>query len=135
MKIYSNLDPNKLLHMIIRKQDALGRTDISEPHQFIQLATLRMDKGKTFRPHQHIWVDRGVKEMIAQESWCVIQGAVKVTFFDTDGSELCSEYIYQGDASITYEGGHTYEIQEDDTIVYEYKTGPYQGIEKDKVFI
>ena len=38
MKVYSKLDPNKLLHMIIRKQDAEGRTDISEPHQFIQLA-------------------------------------------------------------------------------------------------
>jgi hypothetical protein len=24
-------------------------------------------------------------------------------------------------------GGHTYQILEDDTIVYEYKTGPYEG--------
>ena len=47
MKVYSKLDPNKLLHMIIRKQDAEGRTDISEPHQFIQLASLRMHRGET----------------------------------------------------------------------------------------
>ena len=36
---------------------------------------------------------------------------------------------------MTFQGGHTYEILEDDTIVYEYKTGPYKGQENDKVFI
>ena len=30
---------------------------------------------------------------------------------------------------------HTYEILEDNTLVYEYKTGPYLGIKKDKEFI
>ena len=40
-----------------------------------------------------------------------------------------------GDCSMTFRGGHTYEILEDDTVVYEYKTGPYKGIENDKVFI
>lgn len=135
MKIYSKIEPTKILHMVVRKKLIDGRTDVSDPSMFMQLATLKLKKGTTFRPHQHIWVDRGVKEMIAQESWCVIQGLVKVTFFDTDGSELISEYIHEGDASITYEGGHTYEIMEEDTIVYEYKTGPYQGVEMDKIFI
>ena len=36
---------------------------------------------------------------------------------------------------MTFEGGHTYTILEDETIVYEYKTGPYKGQENDKVFI
>ena len=40
-----------------------------------------------------------------------------------------------GDASFTLEGGHTYTILEDDTLVYEYKTGPYEGQKNDKVFI
>ena len=31
--------------------------------------------------------------------------------------------------------GHTYTILEDDTVVYEYKTGPYTGVENDKVFL
>ena len=45
------------------------------------------------------------------------------------------EIIKKGDCSMTFEGGHTYTIMEDDTVVYEYKTGPYMGIENDKVFI
>jgi cupin fold WbuC family metalloprotein len=135
MKVYSKLDPTNLLHMIVRKETIEGRQDISDPSEFLQLAALRLPKGKTFRPHQHIWVDRGVKEMIAQESWCVIQGSVEVTFYDIDGQMLEKGIINAGDASLTYQGGHTYEILEEDTIVYEFKTGPYQGVEKDKVFI
>ena len=40
-----------------------------------------------------------------------------------------------GDASFTLEGGHNYLILEDNTLVYEYKTGPYEGQALDKTFI
>ena len=55
--------------------------------------------------------------------------------YDTDEVFLCEEIIFPGDCSITFEGGHTYEALEEDTIVYEYKTGPYTGQNNDKVFI
>ena len=42
--------------------------------------------------------------------------------------------LNQGDISLTFEGGHTYTILED-ARVYEYKTGPYEGVELDKVFL
>ena len=133
--IYSKINPEKLLHKINRLDDIHSRTDICEDHQFIQLATLKMEAGKTFRPHQHIWKPTPVKKIIAQESWVIIQGSVEVSFFDTDGTLLEKQIIRRGDCSLTFEGGHTYLILEDDTIVYEYKTGPYQGQELDKVFL
>ena len=37
--------------------------------------------------------------------------------------------------SFTLQGGHNYLILEDDTLVYEFKTGPYEGQEFDKKFI
>jgi hypothetical protein len=55
--------------------------------------------------------------------------------YDIDGTLLETEIINKGDCSMTFEGGHTYEILEEDTIVYEYKTGPYLGIENDKKFL
>ncbi len=103
--------------------------------QFLQLATLKMNSGDTFRSHQHIWKKPDRLEVIAQESWVVIKGSVKVFMFDIDGTLLGEEIIYPGDCSMTFEGGHNYEALEDDTIVYEYKTGPYTGIENDKVFL
>lgn len=134
-RIYSKKHPEKLLHIINRISDIVERTNVVPDNQFLQLATLRMEKGKTFRPHQHIWKDSPTEKIIAQESWVVIKGSVRVYFYDIDGKLLTEEVINPGDCSMTFEGGHTYKALEDDTVVYEYKTGPYTGIENDKVFL
>jgi hypothetical protein len=93
-----------------------------------------MEKGKTFRPHKHIFKNR-TRDVIAQESWIVIQGKVKCIFYDLDDTILVEPILNPGDASFTLEGGHNYEILEDNTLVYEYKTGPYEGQALDKTFI
>lgn len=134
-KIYSKIDPSKHLHTVFRYYEIDGRNEVADEHQFLQLATLRMAKGQTFRPHQHIWKPSPTEQIIAQESWVVIKGSVECSFFDTDGALLEKQVIRQGDCSMTFEGGHTYLILEDDTVVYEYKIGPYQGQAMDKVFL
>jgi len=134
-KIYSKVEPEKLLHIIVRKNDFKpGREDVVEENQFIQCSILQMENGKTFRPHKHIWKER-TRNVIAQESWIVVQGSVKCIFYDIDDTLIAEPILYPGDASFTLEGGHNYEILEDDTLVYEYKTGPYEGQENDKRFI
>tara|TARA_A100001391_G_scaffold198079_1_gene179261 strand:+ start:5392 stop:5811 length:420 start_codon:yes stop_codon:yes gene_type:complete len=134
-KIYSKVDKKKLLHIIVRKDDIVkGRTEVVSEEHFIQCALLNMKRGKTFKPHKHIWKNR-TRDVIAQESWVVIQGKVKCTFFDIDDNVITEPILETGDASFTLEGGHTYTILDDDTLVYEYKTGPYEGQENDKVFI
>jgi hypothetical protein len=82
----------------------------------------------------HIWKER-THNMIAQESWVVIQGKVKCFFYDLDDSMIEEIILNTGDASFTLEGGHNYLTLEDDTLVYEYKTGPYEGQINDKTFI
>lgn len=125
----------KILHMVYTKDDFTEeRTDLVESDQFIQCSFLKMNAGKTFRPHKHIWKKPYFKETIAQESWVVIQGSVKVYYYDTEMNLLETHTLKAGDASFTLEGGHTYEILEDNTLVYEYKTGPYEGQVRDKVF-
>jgi hypothetical protein len=134
-KIYSKVDPSKLLHIINRLDEIEGRTEVVPEDNFIQCATLKMPNGKTFNPHKHITKDRHYTEQIAQESWIVIKGSVRCIFYDIDDQIIATPILYSGDASFTLYGGHTYEILEDDTIVYEYKTGPYEGQSLDKVFI
>ena len=134
-KIYSKIDPNKLLHIVVRKEEITpGRQDIVPEENFIQCSILNMEKGKTFRPHKHIWKER-TRNVIAQESWIVIQGSVKCIFYDIDNTIIAEPILYQGDASFTLEGGHNYLILEDNTLVYEYKTGPYEGQALDKTFL
>jgi hypothetical protein len=134
-KIYSKIEPTKLLHIINRLDEIKGRIDVIPDENFIQCATLKMEKNKTFPPHKHIVKDRRYTEQIAQESWVVIKGSVRCIFYDLDDTIIAQPILYPGDASFTLYGGHTYEILEDDTIVYEYKTGPYEGQTLDKVFI
>lgn len=132
---YSKIEPGKLLHMVVRKEDILpGRKDVVSEENFIQCSILNMEKDKTFKPHRHIWKER-TRNVIAQESWIVVQGSVKCTFYDLDNTVLAEPVLNVGDASFTLEGGHNYLILEDDTLVYEYKTGPYEGQAMDKTFI
>jgi cupin fold WbuC family metalloprotein len=134
-KIFSKVEKDKLLHIINRLDEITTRSEVVPENNFIQCATLKMEKGKTFRPHKHIVKERHYFEQIAQESWVVIKGSVKCIFYDIDDSIIAEEILNQGDASFTLYGGHNYEILEDDTIVYEYKTGPYEGQKLDKTFI
>jgi cupin fold WbuC family metalloprotein len=121
--------------MIVRKEEIKpGRVDIVSEENFIQCSMLNMEKGKTFKPHKHIWKER-TRNVIAQESWVVIQGSVKCIFYDLDDTIIAEPILYPGDSSFTLEGGHNYLIMEDDTLVYEYKTGPYEGQAMDKTFL
>lgn len=132
-KIYSKVQPGVLLHLINRLDEIDGRTDVAPVEEFLQLATLKMQKGQTFKAHKHITL---VKETnIAQESWIVVRGSVKCIFYDLDDTIIAEPVLKPGDCSMTFRGGHNYLILEDDTIVYEYKTGPYLGQQFDKEFL
>lgn len=134
-KIYSKIEPETLLHIVVRKEDIVpGRQDIVSEENFIQCSILSMEKGKTFKPHRHIWKQRD-RLVIAQESWIVVQGRVQCTFYDLDDTIIATPILEVGDASFTLQGGHNYLILEDGTLVYEYKTGPYEGQSLDKTFI
>lgn len=122
--------------MIVHKSMiAEGRTDLCAPHEFIQCAALRPAKGQTWQPHYHHWREDGQKDIVTQESWVVIKGLVKVFYYDTDGELIHDDLLEPGDASFTFEGGHNYEIMSEDTFIYEFKTGPYLGRDKDKTMI
>lgn len=134
-KIFSKVDPDVLLHIIIRKKDFLsGRQEIIPTDNFLQCCTLNLPKGHTFKPHKHIWKQRS-EQVIAQESWIVLKGKVRCIFYDLDDTPIAAPILKAGDASFTLQGGHNYVILEDETRVLEYKTGPYFGQKLDKTFI
>tara|TARA_B110000003_G_C16621214_1_gene523215 strand:- start:326 stop:739 length:414 start_codon:yes stop_codon:yes gene_type:complete len=133
-KIYSKVEPSILLHIVTSVNEIKsGRLDVVPEKEYIQLAILKMNKGKTFLPHKHI-IKKKVTD-IAQESWVVFQGKVKCIFYDLDDSIIDEPILEQGSISITLRGAHNYLILEDNTTVLEYKTGPYLGQEFDKQFI
>jgi cupin fold WbuC family metalloprotein len=135
IKIYSNVVKGLLLHQVCRFEEIQEeRTNLCSDSSFIQCAALNMNKGKTFKPHRHITKNRN-EIYTPQESWIILKGIAKVFLYDTDDSLLATYILKRGDSSFTFYGGHTYEIMENNTIVMEYKTGPYEGQSNDKIFI
>ena len=132
--IYSKVNPTILCHIVNKKSEILEtRTDVCPNDKFLQVSCFYLPLGKTFKPHKHIENIRTTN--ITQESWVVISGKIKAILYDIDDSILSEEILECGDCSITFIGGHNYESLEENSTIYEYKTGPYFGQEKDKVFI
>lgn len=134
-KIYSKVEPDKLLHIIHRLSDNTEvRRDLSDPKESLQIATLCLQEGKSFFPHKHIF-KKGPENIIAQESWIILQGKVKCILYDLNDAIVAERILDAGDSSITFYGGHNYECLENNSRIIEVKTGPYEGIELDKVKI
>jgi hypothetical protein len=137
------LDPESgvLLHEILRptKRDSqileLNRIDFSDPKEFLQGAIIEMPANHSFRAHVHLERERSFSNLRAQESWVVLMGQVEVDYFTELGAFIGTEVLTAGDITITFLGGHGYRTLTSDALVYEFKSGPYEGLEIDKRFI
>jgi len=135
-KIYSKVNPELLLHLIVRLNDFKeGRQDVVDPSNFIQCSLLNLNEGHTFKPHKHNWRKEGRSEFIPQESWHIVKGKVKCIFYDIDDQIIEEPILNEGDTSFSLFGGHNYLIMENDSKILEYKVGPYEGQKIDKTFI
>ena len=132
--IHSAVDPELLLLVINRREDiSINRTDLSPGDQYLQCATKQLSKGTTFAPHKHNELVRTTD--ITQEAWVFLKGRVLARFWDVDDTMIYETELGEGDAAIVFRGGHSFVVLEEDTILYEFKTGPYFGVEKDKTYI
>jgi len=133
--IYSKIQPSMLIGIVFRSDGFKKekRIDIAPPNEFLQCSALELEEGKTFRPHKHINIEKTTN--VAQECWVVVEGLVRVVWYDMDDQPFEERILEPGDMAMTFRGGHNYTILEDETRVYEFKTGPYWGAENDKVFI
>lgn len=135
INIYSKNIKDKILHLIFKKSEFKNRQDLINQSEFLQVASLVLDKNQTFKPHKHIYKSNNNNKIITQESWVVIEGKVRVDYYDIDNEFLVSHILDKGDCTITLYGGHNYTSLTNDSLVYEFKTGPYEGQLKDKVLI
>lgn len=133
-KIYSKIKPRVLLHLINRKEDITSkRLDLSPEGEFLQVSCFSVGKEKKPNPHKHIEQIRTTD--MTQESWLIVNGSIKIILYDLDDKIIREEILKSGDCLITFRGGHDFTVLEENTKIYEYKTGPYQGKEKDYVSI
>lgn len=133
MKEYLN-DNGDVLHCIYRESDLKGeRFNFTSPDKYLQVAILNIDAGKSFPNHKHITCERHIN--MTQEAWVVVRGSVQIDYYGEDSKFIGKEILNSGDCTVTFAGGHKYFCIQDDTLVYEFKNGPYFGRDADKVYI
>ena len=130
-RIYSKVNKDKLVLALMRFNDISEyRTDLSPDDEYLQISGRKLEKGLKVKAHKHTPIER--KTDITQEAWVVFEGCIKGTFYDLDDSVLYETEIKKGDVIVLFRGGHSLEVLDEDTIFYEFKTGPYYGVEADK---
>ena len=133
-RIYSKCNPDKLLFVLNRREDINEkRLDLIPPQEYLQLATKSLKNHDIAKAHEHNEINRETHK--TQEAWVVLQGRLAVTFYDLDETVVLKTQLQSGDCIVLLHGGHSFEVLEDDTFLYEFKTGPFLDIEKDKRFI
>ena len=128
---FSKREENKLIFSILRLREITEkRVDLSPDEEYMQVCGRILKQGFKVAPHRHMNTKRETN--LTQESWIILRGKVKASFYDLDDSFLCDRIIEKGDVVVFYRGGHGLEVLEEGTVFYEFKNGPYFGIEKDK---
>lgn len=120
------------LYAIVVRSDQIppGLHFYTADSSFVQLGSWKYPKDKVLSPHAHRVCER--VSTITQEFVFVKKGKVRMDIYDAADRLLESATLQSGDFALIYQGGHGYQILEDDTEVIEVKNGPYPGLEKDK---
>lgn len=123
---------DKLYGFIYRGKWPEGSTWLSNNEDNIQVGLFNYDKGKHLPSHEHIIYDRtGTRTC---ETMYVVRGSAIINIFDETRKRVFEKLLKQGDVYVSLFGGHSFDILEDKTWIFEAKNGPYFGVEKDKIF-
>ena len=131
---YSFVDTSKILFSLMRFSDITNfRQDLSKENEFLQVNARKFEKGTFIKPHKHL--KRDSKITLTQECWIIFKGIVCADIYDIDDNFYKKVTLKAGDCIVFFNGGHSLKVEEDNSIMYEIKNGPYLGIEKDKTSI
>jgi len=131
MKTEKIIDGETILAIIVRNDDWQdGLNFISSEKDYAQVGFWDYKKGQKLSAHIHLNSPRLAQK--TQEVIFVKQGSLRADIYNLQEKFLQAVELRSGDTAIFLNGGHGYEILEDDTEVLEVKNGPYAGAEKDR---
>ena len=133
IRIFSVNNPSVLLAILFSPLNIDTRVELTEPTGILQAATIAIGEGVKVSPHKHNPVER--LTMGTSESWVVMNGSIKLDLFDLDSSFIQSWILNRGAIAVTEKGGHGLTSLQSNTLVYEFKNGPYWGPDVDKLQI
>lgn len=131
MEVEKILDGDLTLAIIIRETSwEEGLNFVSSDEDYLQVGFWGYNRGQKLTPHLHMVEPRQI--LRTQEVVFVKDGCIKADIYTEKGEFLKSVELARGDTIILLNGGHGYEILQDNTQVLEIKNGPYIGAERDR---
>lgn len=134
LQFYSKSDPGLLTHIVYSASDFRGRVNLVSPQEFLQVSAIELAENEEFKAHIHTWKECNIDTTVAQEAWVVIQGCVRASLYDEEQNLVGEQDLVPGDCCITLHGGHQY-ASINESLVYEFKSGPYLGDTLDKFYL
>ena len=131
LRIYSKLRTKKLLHIVSHYKNNGNDLILSPNNSLINIQKLNLAQDISSPLNKRIKSSNKRKFLISQECWIVVYGKIKIYLYDIDNKCIYEDILKSGDCSLTLEGGHKFKALDEDTIIQEYKNGPYYGSEKD----
>ena len=131
MKMEKIMEGDSTLAIVIREGDwEEGLNFVSSEGDYQQVGIWVYNRSKKLAPHIHSIAPREV--LRTQEVVFVKDGRIRADVYTEKEEFLKSVELEKGDTIILLNGGHGYEILEDNTRVLEVKNGPYVGADRDR---
>lgn len=124
-------DGDEIITIIYREKDwKEGLNFITPDSTFLQAGSWHYPKGKKLASHIHKHYERTAT--LTHELVYVKQGSMKILLYDKNKNFKEDFILYTGDLAVLINGGHGYEILEDNTQIIEAKNGPFVDVDTDK---
>lgn len=133
MEIEKITDNNVILAIVARAENwhkFKGLDFITKDQDFVQVGFWNYNKGQNLSNHIHL--ENPKESLKTQEVIFIKSGSLRADIFNQNEKFLASVILKQGDTAVFFNGGHGYEILENETQVLEVKNGPYLGPELDR---
>jgi len=135
VEIFSKVKKEKVLHILFTPNIKTKTINITNPKELLQLSFFNFKKDRVIERHKHLYKKKIPKVIKIQESWVIISGLAMVIYYDLDNKILLKKTLKPGDVSITLDGSHKLKILKNNTRIYEFKNGPYEGSVNDLKYL
>jgi cupin fold WbuC family metalloprotein len=104
------------------------RLNITSSDRLVQASLINLKQDIEVGPHRHL--ERTYDKVLAnciQECWLIYKGSVLLRLYDELNVQIHEETLGSGMIIVSYSGSHYLRCLESDTVLLEFKRGPYIG--------